>query len=708
MEHKIFLGKYRVAADEIALAAPDAGGGTAVLVTEQHAIATIYRGVDMENGRDVSIEVIPGSGFKPVVREELEAEALAAKKINHVNIPALYDFGVEDDQLIYVTEHFDGTSAEEWVNQHGPMPTGAVLRIAHQVVAAMGASAFHKISHHAINPSNLVLVPGQTPEGDWPLIKVLHFVGVAPSFASADLAVASFDKSSHYASPEQLRDGKVDFRSEIYSLGATMWFLLTGAAPLIVPKGPIALQTTTIGLTVDRVNGMPKRVQRLLAQMLAIDPNARPQDPLAFYRQIEECIAQVDRRESMARRFGIPFKSPSNRVAVSGRRRFPAKALALAAVLLALATLGAVLVPRYLHSTRVRNAEEPIGVQIGVPDATETAPPTVVVNEPAQTQSVPPTVPANEPVQTQSVPATVAVSTPVQTQSAPPVVATTNPNLSDPAPTIKPLPADTETATAQANTVPPPANNAATEPVKPAPQPAVVANQPPLPQSQETTPPVTLKSVDEHAPKVAANENRQVQPAPETTVNEPPKIAATETRPVQKKPQPSVVAEEKPKVVANNRRQVQPAVTSAPRADEPVRTEPEESVSRETRETDVATAIPTARPVAPEVRRAEPAAPAEGPDEVSTLPPVTERRSATTAKTRKERVRKPANEPDEEVIVRAEPAEAVAEVGPAEERLPQLPRGKSRARFIGVTADGNWMFSLPSKKIVIVPPPPGG
>ena len=47
------------------------------------------------------------------------------------------------------------------------MPTGSVLRIALQVMSAMGAAAFHKISHHAINPANLLLVPGQTPEGDW-------------------------------------------------------------------------------------------------------------------------------------------------------------------------------------------------------------------------------------------------------------------------------------------------------------------------------------------------------------------------------------------------------------------------------------------------------------------------------------------------------------------------------------------------------------
>lgn len=587
MEHKIFLGKYRVAAAEIAL--EGAEPSTPLAATEPLPAARLYRGDEIDSGRDVSVEVIPALAFKSAVRDRLEAEADAAKKINHINIPALRDFGVEDDQLIYVTEYFDGTSAEEWVNEHGPMPTGAVLRIALQVLGAMGAASFHKISHHAINPGNLMLVPGQTPEGDWPLIKILHFVGVAPAFASADTSVASFDKSSHYASPEQLRQGTVDFRSEIYSLGATLWFLLTGAPPLMAPKGPLAVQPTTIGLAVDKLNGMPKKVRRLLAQMLAVNPGDRPQDPLALYRQIQDCIVQVDRRETMARRLGVPFLSGSKVAEFPSRRPFPRKMVALAAILLAIATLAAVLVPQYLRHQRIRQAEEPIGVPIGVPETTASASP-VTADGPA------------------------VASVPTQ------------------------------------------------------PEPTVQAKE--APAAVEST------------PVVVANNQPAVEPSVQPEVNQ----------------SPANVPPAEPPAVAANDRKVAQETTKAPEPAETIR--PEVREPEPSRETEVAAAIPTARPVSPEVRRAEPAPPAEGPDEVAT-----EKKVTTNAKAKKERALKPKRAPEMETVARAEPAD---ETDQAEEPMPQLPRGRTRAKFIGVTADGNWMFSLPSKKIVIVPPPPGG
>lgn len=656
MEHKIFLGKYRVAADEIALSGPERVGEAAV--TEQLQTAVVYRGDEIESGRDVAIEVIPAASYKSVVREELEAEALAARKINHINIPAIYDFGIEDDHLIYVTEYFDGTSAEEWVNQHGPMPTGAVLRIALQVVSAMGACAFHKISHHAINPGNLMLVPGQTPEGDWPLIKVLHFIGVAPTFASADTSVASFDKTSHYASPEQLQHGTVDFRSEIYSLGATMWFLLTGAPPLIAPKGPLAMQPTTHGLAVDKLSGMPKKVRRLLAQMLSVKPEERPDDPLAFYRQIQDCLAQVDRRESMARKFGVPLLSGSSAAALPGRRRFPAKALALAALLLAIATLAAVVIPNYLRHERVRQAEEPIGVPIGVPEATESAPP-VNTNTVAQ-------VPAETSVANAN---TVQNPPPAQTEeTAPPPSA----------PVSSPVVASNEVATA---------------PVQPAP-----AAPPPNVQPEEP-------------PKVAATEVAPEPVKPLPTVEPPavqPKesaeVAAAPVKPLPTAEPAEVQRDEAPKIAANETAPQQHEVT------EPATTKSVSAEKREVRSSrkpDVAS-IPTARPVAPEVRRAEPAPPAEGPEEVAAenseeaVAPA----PVPVSQSKKERLAKTKRQPKKE---EAKPQFVITdEVEEPGEPAPKLPKGRVRARFIGVTADGNWMLSLPKDKIVIVPPPPGG
>jgi serine/threonine protein kinase len=670
MEHKIFLGKYRVAPDEVALAAADPAT-MAVATTEQVAPGRIYRGEEIDSGRTVTVEVIPSGAFKPSVRAKLEEEATAAKQINHINIPALYDFGVEDDHLIYVTEYFDGTSAEEWVNQHGSMPTGAVLRIALQVMGAMGAASFHKIAHHAINPANLILVPGQTAEGDWPLVKVLHFIGVAPTFVGGDMSVAAFDKSTHYASPEQLQGGAVDFRSEIYSLGATMWFLLTGAPPLMAPKGPLAMQPTTIGLAVDKLKGMPKRVRRLLAQMLSVDPAARPQDPLAVYRQIQDCVVQVERRESMARKLGVPFLSGAKIASFPSRRIFPTRRLALAAVIIAFATLASILVASYWRHERVRQAAEPIGVPIGVSETTASAPP-AIANAPTVAPAPP------QPPQQTAAPNTADENQPPPpAPEKAPVVAANNQQQE---PAVAPAPSEAPKVVAKKQE---PAETVAPAPAEP---PKVAAT------NEKTAP--TVAAPPSEAPKIVANEPQAAEE--KSNAPEPPKIAANKTKVVEKRSNPP----EPPKIAANEP-QVVEEKSSAPESKQLTRSEIREE------KTERAPEVAAVRPISPEVRRAEPAPPAEGPEEVAPAN-APEKKVAPTTKVVKERTKKPKRESDEESIPRAERVDDEQVVPSEAPQVQQLPRGRTRAKFIGVTADGNWMFSLPNKKIVIVPPPPGG
>src|SRR5436190_15312595 len=216
MAAKIFLGKYRVSAEEIGAVGRPGGEGRFT-----------YQAEEIDSRKNVVVEIVSRISLEQGVREQLERDATVATKLNHINIHPLYDFGVQDDHLVYVSEDLEGTVLEEWVNANGAMPMAPVLRIASQVVSALGAAGFHQIVHRAIVPRNLVLIPGQTAEGEWPIVKLLHFEGVVSDYPDHGGTASASDGFSRYASPEQLRYGVVDFRSEIYSLGATMWFLLT-------------------------------------------------------------------------------------------------------------------------------------------------------------------------------------------------------------------------------------------------------------------------------------------------------------------------------------------------------------------------------------------------------------------------------------------------------------------------------------------------
>ncbi|MGZ5023298.1 MAG: protein kinase domain-containing protein [Chthoniobacterales bacterium] len=344
MEAKIYLKRYRLHLDQFGLP----------VVIRRSATEATFRGEDLRTGESVALQVVPVEALSTIVREEWEAEAKTARELKHINIPVLHDFGFEDGQMIYVTEYFDGTTAADWVKSRGPMPVGAVLRIGQQVVNASSLATFRGIVHRAINPSNIMLVPGQTTEGEWPLIKVLNFVGVAPNLAPSNSTDHEAFNSTQFASPEQIQDGAVGFRSQVYSLGATLSFLLTGAAP-IEDAGSL-----------DDASRVPVAVKKLLAQMLAANPSERPLDPLALQAQIQDCLAQRDRPDAVATRLEPPLASQETEPINLSWRPFPWRPVTLAAILFALATISAVALSGHFKRA-------PVGVQIVVPKNSATS-----------------------------------------------------------------------------------------------------------------------------------------------------------------------------------------------------------------------------------------------------------------------------------------------------------------------------------------------
>src|SRR5262245_28386295 len=265
------------------------------------AMGVTYLAMDRVLRRKVALKVIEVPATMRGLHElhqRFLREARSAASLRHPNVAAVYQFGGSPDghHRFYAMELVEGETLETRVRRDGPLNAKIVLQIAVQITRALMAAAAHGLIHRDLKPGNIMLAADDTGELE---VKVIDFglaKVISESESEMDLTHGGFVGTPNFASPEQFESGRVDVRSDIYSLGATLWFALTGKTPFPgrnVEEIHRAQQSTPLQIEQLKAARVPSRFRLLLKSMLAIEPALRP-GLQKLASQLQHCVAQLN------------------------------------------------------------------------------------------------------------------------------------------------------------------------------------------------------------------------------------------------------------------------------------------------------------------------------------------------------------------------------------------------------------------------------
>ena len=260
------------------------------------AMGVTYKAFDTNLRADVALKVI-NSHFlnSETIRQRFLREARAAASLRHPNVATVFHLGNSEGEFYYAMEYVEGETVERRVQREGPLPSDLALRVSRQVSRALIAADRQKLVHRDIKPSNIMLVVDE--DEDHLLVKVIDF-GLAKSLVAAvdqsvTVSMGGFVGTPHFASPEQLEEKEIDIRSDIYSLGATLWYMLAGRPPFQGSMASVINQHLNQPLPSDILVKFHPRVAALLEKMLAKDSEGRFQSPSDLKRELDDILSDL-------------------------------------------------------------------------------------------------------------------------------------------------------------------------------------------------------------------------------------------------------------------------------------------------------------------------------------------------------------------------------------------------------------------------------
>ncbi|CAN5302337.1 hypothetical protein BH23VER1_BH23VER1_28000 [soil metagenome] len=259
-----------------------------------------YKAVDTNLRNEVALKVIhPTQLGSEEIKTRFLREARSAATLHHRNVASVFHLGFSEDDgsYFYVMEFVDGETVEEVVKRDGRVGLGRALDVAGQVASALVAAEKKQLLHRDIKLSNIMLC--QEADGH-ELVKLIDF-GLAKNLsgAGADAAGAAtlalmtegFLGTPLFASPEQILEQEMDIRSDIYSLGISLWYMLEGKPPFVGGMAKVMNLHINEEPPFERLDGVPAPAVELLRTMLAKNPDDRP----ATARELRQIILACQR-----------------------------------------------------------------------------------------------------------------------------------------------------------------------------------------------------------------------------------------------------------------------------------------------------------------------------------------------------------------------------------------------------------------------------
>ncbi|GAB6186148.1 hypothetical protein JCM17478_16500 [Thermopirellula anaerolimosa] len=274
----------------------------------------VFRAFEASVGRTVALKLLsPTQAADPQTLARFQNEARAAGRLNHPNIVQVFSAGEVQGIPFIALEFIEGKNVRALVEENGGLPVGDAVRYAIQVAEALEHAWSRGVVHRDVKPSNILVFPdGRVKLIDFGLARMHEGTGRSGDLTSSGMTLGTFD----YIAPEQARDPRLaDIRSDIYSLGCTLFFMLTGRPPF--PTGTV-LQKLLQHQAEEPPDirklrkDVPEALVRVLRKMMAKSPRHRYQTATQLIEALSEVLAEISQHYAATRVWGPP-ESPTRR-----------------------------------------------------------------------------------------------------------------------------------------------------------------------------------------------------------------------------------------------------------------------------------------------------------------------------------------------------------------------------------------------------------